>query len=58
MESALENLKIIIESLEPKVKEKAIEVAKNIMMTTDKGKEEALREGIKLAKEWYIELEG
>ncbi|KAA8475446.1 hypothetical protein BDE36_3541 [Arcticibacter tournemirensis] len=48
-----------LKELKPSVKEKAIEIANKLLKNgkfTDQG--EALKEGIKQAEEWFINMEG
>ena len=47
-----------IGQLDPKIKEKAIEIAIHLINDKKMQEEEALKEGVKQAKEWFIDLEG
>lgn len=49
----------MLEDLTPKVREKAIELALEMLAEgTYSDKEQALKEGIRQADEWFIDLEG
>lgn len=47
-----------LKELKPKVKEKALEIADKLLIEKSLSKEEALKEGIKQAEEWFFDLEG
>lgn len=57
MKSLLDNLNNL-KNLSPKVKEKAIEIAIQLVKEKKISKKEALMEGIKQAEEWFTDLEG
>ncbi|AFL82940.1 hypothetical protein Belba_0274 [Belliella baltica DSM 15883] len=44
--------------LKPAVKEKALEIAGKLLTEKSISKEDALKEGIKQAEEWFFDLEG
>lgn len=58
MESSFNDLITFLKGHDPKVKEKAIEFAIRLMKEKKLNKEDALKEGIKQAEKWFIDLEG
>jgi uncharacterized protein YdaT len=46
------------EELDQKIKDKAIEIAIQFITNEGMAREDALKEGVKQAKEWFTELEG
>jgi hypothetical protein len=58
MESPFNDLANSLKGHDPKVKEKAIEFAIRLMKEKKLNKEDALKEGIKQAENWFIDLEG
>jgi len=54
----LSELDMELKELEPKVREKAMEIARILMMKKKYAEKEAIREGIKQAKSWFMDLEG
>jgi hypothetical protein len=53
-----EDLEKNLDDLEPKIKEKAINIAIHLIKKYKINREDALKEGIKQAKEWFLDLEG
>lgn len=47
-----------LRELEPKVKEKALEIAHKLLSEKKYSEEKAIKEGIKLAEAWFMDLEG
>ncbi len=58
MKLPINNLTNSLKGHDPKVKEKAIEFAIRLMKEKKLNKEDALKEGIKQAENWFIDLEG
>ena len=58
MKDQAEDLGKNIEDLEPKIKEKAVNIAIHLIKKYKMNREDALKEGIKQAKEWFLDLEG
>jgi uncharacterized protein YdaT len=59
MKRTFDDLEPMLKELNPKVREKAIELADEMLVDgrhTDA--EQALKDGIKLAEEWFSDLEG
>ena len=52
------NLKTDLESLNPPVREKALEIANELVKEEKYTKKEAITEAIKQAEEWFYDLEG
>lgn len=57
MENFLNDLNELKE-LDPKIKDKAVEIAIELIKNKKMKKEKAVLEGIKQAKEWFLDLEG
>lgn len=47
-----------LKNLKPKVREKAIEIAIELMNKNGFNREKSIKEGIKKAEEWFYNLEG
>jgi uncharacterized protein YdaT len=47
-----------LKDLKPAVKEKALEIAGKLLTEKSLSREEALKEGIKQAEEWFLDFEG
>lgn len=47
-----------LKELDPKVRDKAVEIAKTLMLEKKYAEEVAIEEGIKQAKTWFVDLEG
>lgn len=58
MESSFNDLAKFLKGHDPKIKEKAIEFAIHLMKEKKLNKIDALKEGIKQAENWFIDLEG
>ena len=59
MKSAFEGFDAMFNELAPQVREKAIEIASQLLASGKfSDREEALKEGIRQAEEWFIDLEG
>ena len=59
MKHTFDDLEHMLQELNPKVREKAIELAEEMLAEgrhTDG--EQALKDGIRLAEEWFSDLEG
>ena len=53
-----ENFKTDLDSLNPAVREKALEIANELMKEEKFTEKEAIAEAIKQAEEWFYDLEG
>ncbi|MCX2838433.1 hypothetical protein HC174_12190 [Salinimicrobium sp. CDJ15-81-2] len=58
MEWLFEDFKTDLESLNPPVREKALEIANELVKEEKYTKKEAITEAIKQAEEWFYDLEG
>lgn len=59
MKWTFENFDVELKDLTPSVREKAIEIANNLLSTKEvEGQEKAIKEGIKQAEEWFLDAEG
>lgn len=58
MEPPFNDLTNFLKNHDPKVKEKAIEIAIRLVKEKKLNKEDALKEGIKQAENWFMDLEG
>ncbi len=58
MDWTFENFNVELDSLNPQVKSKAIEIARNLINQENYSEKEAIHEGIKKAEEWFYDLEG
>ncbi len=47
-----------LSELKPAVKEKALEIAGKLLTEKSLSREDALKEGVKQAEEWFFDLEG
>ncbi|WP_182995360.1 hypothetical protein [Pelobium manganitolerans] len=47
-----------LKDLKPKVREKAIEIASGLLIKKNYTRQDALKEGIRQAEEWFLDLEG
>ncbi len=47
-----------LQNLKPKVREKAIEIAAALLTKNNYTRRDALKEGIRQAEEWFLDLEG
>lgn len=54
----LEDIEVKLKNLEPKVQEKALEIARKQRKENGLSEKEALDKGIALAEEWYYNLGG
>ena len=52
------NFGLELDDLNSIVKERAIEIANQLLEKDKISKEEALKEGIKQAEEWFLDMEG
>jgi hypothetical protein len=57
MKNQFEDLANSLKDLEPKIKEKAVNIAIELIKINIMYRVEALEEGIKQAKEWFLDLE-
>ena len=53
-----EDFKTDLDGLNPKVREKALEIAKELVEKKDLPAKEALQEAIIRAEEWFYDIEG
>jgi uncharacterized protein YdaT len=58
MKELFEDFGLELDDLNSMVKERAIEIANQLLEKEGWSKEEALKEGIKQAEEWFLDLEG
>lgn len=59
MKSAFEDFDPLFNELTPRVREKAIELASQLLASgAISDREAALKEGIRQAEEWFMDLEG
>ncbi|WP_168194563.1 hypothetical protein [Antarcticibacterium arcticum] len=58
MDWMFENFKTDLDSLNPIVREKALEIANEVMKEGKFTEKEAITEAIKRAEEWFYDLEG
>jgi len=58
MNWTFKNIDTHLKNLQPKVKEKALQIAGELNKNKNYSEEEALIEGIKRAEEWFYNLEG
>jgi len=58
MEWTFEEFKTSLDELHPEIKEKAIEIAKKLVIEKSYTRENAIKEGIVKAEEWFYDLEG
>ena len=58
MNWTFENFKVQLENLTPEVRKRAVEIAQNIMKKGGFSEDEAMKEGIKRAEEWFFDSEG
>ena len=56
--SAFENFEIELNELTPEVREKVLEIASQLVIEKNLSEQDALKEAIKLAEEWFFDLEG
>ena len=58
MEWTFEEFKTSLDELHPEIKERAIEIAKKLVIEKSYTRENAMKEGIVKADEWFYDLEG
>tara|TARA_R100000655_G_scaffold60828_2_gene99208 strand:- start:105 stop:281 length:177 start_codon:yes stop_codon:yes gene_type:complete len=58
MEWTFEEFKTSLDELHPEIKEKAIEIAKKLVIEKSYSRENAIKEGVVKAEEWFYDLEG
>lgn len=58
MKNQFDDLVNNLKELDPKIKEKAIDIAIQLIKRKKMNREDALKEGIKQAEEWFLDLEG
>jgi|TARA_B100000953_G_C18017824_1_gene419796 uncharacterized protein YdaT len=58
MEWTFEEFKTSLDELHPEIKERAIEIAKKLVIEKSYTRENAMKEGIVKAEEWFYDLEG
>ena len=58
MEWTFEEFKTSLDELHPEIKEKAIEIAKKLVIEKSDSRENAIKEGVVKAEEWFYDLEG
>ncbi len=58
MEEVFNEFEADLKDLKPKVREKAIEIASGLLIKKNYTRQGALKEGIRQAEEWFLDLEG
>ena len=58
MGSMFEDFKTDLDSLNPPVRKKALEIAKQLVLNENYTEKKAISEAIKQAEEWFYNLEG
>ena len=58
MKNQFDDLASDLKELDPKIKEKAINIAIKLIKRNKMDRQDALKEGIKQAKNWFVDLEG
>lgn len=58
MEWTFENFKPKLDTLEPNVRKKALEIAHQLMTENRYSEEEAINAGIARAEEWFMDIGG
>ncbi|TVZ28793.1 hypothetical protein JM83_3950 [Gillisia sp. Hel_I_86] len=58
MDWMFEDFKTDLDGLNPKVREKALEIAKELIEKEDFSKEKAIKKAIVMAEEWFYDIEG
>ncbi len=58
MDSMFEDFKTDLDSLNPPVRKKALEIAKQLVLKENCTEKEAVAEAIIKAEEWFYDLEG
>ena len=58
MEWTLENFPVSLENLKPQAREKAVEIANQLMLSGTWSEEKAVKKAIQQAEEWFYESEG
>ncbi|MEO6349001.1 MAG: hypothetical protein ABIO60_13955 [Aquaticitalea sp.] len=58
MEWTFENFKPELDSLEPNVRKKAMEIAHQLKLEKNCSEAEAIKEGISRAEEWFLDIGG
>lgn len=58
MEWTFENFKPELDSLEPNVRKKAMEIARKLMQQENHSEATAIKEGIARAEEWFMDIGG
>ncbi len=54
----MDDFPITLDNLKPKAREKAVEIANQLMESGEYSQDEAIQEAIKRAEEWFLESEG
>jgi uncharacterized protein YdaT len=59
MDRTFDNFRVELNDLKPEIKDKAIELANDFMASGEYSEEsKAIKEGIRQAEEWFLNLEG
>ncbi len=58
MNWTFENFKADLDNLTPDVRKRAVEIAQKLKKKGDISEDEAIKEGIKRAEEWFLDSEG
>ena len=58
MEWTFENFSTDLDQLDPEVRQKALEIARKLMIDGKHSETQAIRDAITQAQEWFYDLEG
>tara|TARA_B100002051_G_C16702759_1_gene621953 strand:- start:650 stop:826 length:177 start_codon:yes stop_codon:yes gene_type:complete len=58
MDWTFEEFRAELDTLNPSVRKKAIEIAKDLIKKEDFSKTEAIKKAVVMAEEWFYDLEG
>lgn len=58
MKEIFNEFEVELKELKPEVREKALEIAAQLLMNKDNKRMDAMKEGIRQAEEWFMNLEG
>lgn len=58
MKEVFKEFEADLKDIRPEIREKALEIAAMLLMNNDYNRQDAMKEGIRLAEEWFLDLEG
>lgn len=58
MKEVFKEFEADLKDIRPEIREKALEIAAMLLMNNDYNRQDAIKEGIRLAEEWFLDLEG